>query len=77
MAEVNGCNRLTPVRSLAPKTGPLRASRRSAVPGVFMLISFRCGCSVLVVLRGGLVVAPSSIRPQGYASPFLARSHSP
>ncbi|MGV3785421.1 hypothetical protein ACV8SA_27190, partial [Citrobacter freundii] len=27
--------------------------------------------------RGGLLVAPSSACPQGYASPFLARSHSP
>ncbi|WP_157032582.1 hypothetical protein [Erwinia typographi] len=55
--------------------GALMASPRSGGPGVFILFP---GAVVIShqSLRGGLFVAPSAICPQGYASPFLARSHS-
>ncbi|MCX0502154.1 hypothetical protein D3M71_23960 [Erwinia billingiae] len=56
---------------------PLRTPRRSVASGVFMPVC-QSGCtSPGKSVRGGLVVAPPSVCPQGCASPFLARSHSP
>ncbi|ADU73039.1 Zyxin (Zyxin-2) (plasmid) [Pantoea sp. At-9b] len=74
MAKVGGCNRLSPVRSPGALR-PVMPPRRSVVSGVFLLISRSCSL-FRCAPRGGLFVAPFSVCPEGYASPFLARSHS-
>jgi len=59
MAEVKGCNRLSPVRSpgaVAPCKAVTPFRRAGGVHAHFI----PCGCSVPVVHRGGLTVPPSA-----------------
>ena len=60
--QINPCNRLAPVRSLATQDVAAEARTGKAVRGAFLLTSIPAA-HVPAVLRGGLVVAPPGHPP--------------